>query len=60
MKPFLFYYRDGLGWVRIFGAGVHWKDLRRRELSFMERYGFKRGFAIGPWFFRFLRNYFDY
>ena len=41
--------RDGLGFCRLFGVGIGWKDTRRWNLSFSERNGYKRHFMIGRW-----------
>ncbi len=54
MKP-LTYNRDpGRFWVRLFGRGVLVKDMRRHRLLFSERYGYYRGFRVGPFLVRYL------
>ena len=40
---------DGIGWVRIFGKGFHWKDTTRHSLIFSERIGRSRALIIGKW-----------
>jgi hypothetical protein len=47
--PFYGSLRPGLGWFRIFGFGVSWKDTRRHELLFSERTGHTRPLRIGAW-----------
>lgn len=49
-KPLEWYREPGLGWVRVFGRGVHIRDTARHPLLFSEREGF-RPF----WTFRWLR-----
>lgn len=44
----------GLGWFRIFGIGLHWKDTSRHTLSFSERNGYKKMIKIGTWRIGFL------
>lgn len=38
---------DGKGWMRLFGTGIYWKDTRKHDLVFSERYGNKRFIRIG-------------
>jgi hypothetical protein len=42
-------FKPGLGWFRIFGAGLSWKDAKRHGLMFSERNGFSRRLRIGSW-----------
>ena len=35
---FYFYQENGFGWFRLFGYGLHWKDTKRHDLLFSERY----------------------
>ena len=42
-------FRPGMGWFRIFGIGVSWKDTTRHELIFSERYGHTRPLRVGAW-----------
>ena len=39
----------GLGWFRIFGIGLHWKDTTKHRLYFSERNGYKKGLNIGKY-----------
>ena len=41
----------GGGWVRLFGAGLCWKDTRRIPLTFSERNGYTRHLMLGRWSF---------
>ena len=47
--PFCASYRPGLGWFRIFGVGLKWKDTTRHELLFSERQRITGRFRIGRW-----------
>jgi hypothetical protein len=48
--PILCGHREpGQGWFRLFGYGIAWKDRRRHELLFSERYGFRNRLHVGPW-----------
>lgn len=44
---------DGAWWIRLFGAGISWKNIKKHSLIFSERIG-KRGLIIGNWCFRWL------
>ena len=44
------------GWLRIFGAGVAWKDVSRYPLIFSERTGHTKTYRIGRWSFKRLRR----
>lgn len=39
----------GIGWFRLFGRGLAWKDTRRHRLLFSERNGYVRHLMVGPW-----------
>ncbi len=54
MRYFSLYRTDGAGWVRLFGVGFRWKDLRKYNLSFSERNGHKRHLEVGRWSFAWL------
>lgn len=41
--------RPGLGWLRVLGLGVAWKDTRRHGLVFSERAGLRKRLRIGAW-----------
>jgi hypothetical protein len=49
VSPFAFYLIDGLGWFRVFGFGLHWKDISKHRMSFSERNGYKKALKIGSW-----------
>ena len=38
---------DRKGWLRLFNKGIYWKDARKYDLVFSERYGRKRFIRIG-------------
>ncbi|WNH10036.1 hypothetical protein [Thalassobellus suaedae] len=40
---------NGIGWMRIFGKGIHWKDTTRHRLYFPERNGYRKALKIGNW-----------
>ncbi len=47
----------GIGFFRLFGWGIHWKDPSRHPLLFSERYGYERpSFTVRGWWFTFLRR----
>ena len=49
------YYRcDGMFWFRLFGYGLHFKDLRKFQLIFSERNRLRKSFRIGNWSIKFL------
>jgi hypothetical protein len=53
---FQFYYHNRIGWMRIFGKGISWKDVNLHPLIFGERLGYIKGFYIGNnWFFKLLK-----
>lgn len=39
---------DKQWWVRLFGWGISYKDLRRHPLIFSERNGYSKYLRIGP------------
>jgi hypothetical protein len=49
-----FYSVDGLGYIRLFGVGLHWKDTSRHRMYFSERNGYKKALKIGSWRISFL------
>jgi hypothetical protein len=49
------YIRHGFNWFRVFGWGLHWKDLRCNPLLFLERNGYLRRLQVGPWSIRVLK-----
>ena len=50
-----FYSVAGLGWFRLFGVGLHWKDTSRHMMCFSERNGYKKALNIGSWRIRLLK-----
>lgn len=46
----------GFFWVRLFGIGLHIKDIRTHPLLFSERYGHSKYIQIGSYRIRYL-NY---
>lgn len=50
------YYEDGLGWFRILGVGLHWKDVTRHPLLFSQRNGYKKAITIGNWRIEYLEK----
>ncbi len=45
-KPFSYYHTPGLFWFRIFGKGIHVKDVSRHRLMFSEREGYTNFWAV--------------
>lgn len=45
---------QGCFWFRVFGSGLHFKDVRQHGLTFSEREGFVRRLSIGWLSVRFL------
>lgn len=55
MSPFAIAREPGIGWFRVFGYGLHWKDARRHFVFFSERNGLqRRSFRVGVWSFKVL------
>lgn len=40
---------NGVGWMRILGKGIHWKDTTKHRLYFSERNGYRKALNIGKW-----------
>lgn len=38
-----------IGYFRVFGYGLHWKDARAKSLLWSEREGMYVQFRVGPW-----------
>lgn len=56
---FINYYQNlkvGIIWLRLFGYGIHFKNLRKQALLFSERNGFVKRFQVGDWSIRFLTH----
>jgi hypothetical protein len=52
--PFSAMIATGLYWFRLFGYGLHIKDMTRYRLLASEHLGFRRRLVIGPWSIRLL------
>ena len=52
---FSFYKIDGLLWFRLFGYGLHIKDITKHELIFSERIGKRNGLLIGFYVIKILK-----
>ena len=54
--PFFAFYnsKDGLIWFRIFGYGLHIKDINRHDLLFSERVGARKRFVLRNYSIRIL------
>lgn len=46
---------DGCFWFRLFGYGLHFKDVRKHSLLFSERNGYVRRVQIGNWSIKILK-----
>jgi hypothetical protein len=44
-----------IGWIRIFGYGIAWKNHRSYPALFSERYGYCRTLHLGDWCLRWLK-----
>jgi hypothetical protein len=45
--------QDGMWWFRVFGYGLHWKNIDMHGLLFSERV-LGKGLRIGSWMFKIL------
>lgn len=45
---------DGIGFFRLFGVGIGWKDITRHGLMFSERSGYWSFVMLGKWMFKLL------
>ena len=45
----------GIWWFRIFGYGIHWKNINIYPPLFSERYGYSKKLKIGFWYFGILK-----
>lgn len=53
---FATFHRKGfamIGWIKLFGFGIHVKDKRKHPPLFSERYGYRKWYYIGRFGFRF-------
>ncbi len=51
---FILSFNNTIGWFRLFGAGIHWKNIEKRSLLSSERNGYTKTLTIGKWRIRFL------
>jgi hypothetical protein len=51
------YSEKGFGWFRVFGIGLHWKDIRIHKLLFSERNGYSKYIILGDWLISYLPKY---
>lgn len=51
----VYYFSDGLYWFRIFGKGLHWKNIHKHGLTFSQRSGYEKSITIGKWRIAFLK-----
>jgi hypothetical protein len=55
MSVFSFYKIDGLLWFRIFGYGLHFKDITKHKLMFSERISKRKRLMIGFYLIKILK-----
>lgn len=53
-RPLAAHSRRGIGWFRIFGYGLHWKNTTQHPLMFSERV-LGHGRQVGNWRFGWLK-----
>lgn len=46
---------DGMGWFRVFGVGLCWKNTLKYPLLFSERCKHRKGLTLGSYFIKFLK-----
>lgn len=51
-SAFACYLSQGFYWFRLFGHGLHFKNLAFHRMTFSERYGYVRKLQIGKWLIR--------
>jgi hypothetical protein len=56
VKPISYTYENGMGWVRIFGYGIAWKDTSKHMLLYSERSGNTKRIQIGKWSIKYLKR----
>lgn len=57
-KPIICGYLDGdTFWFRIFGYGIHIKDLRKNPMLFSERNNLEKYLHIGHWSIKLLKGW---
>ena len=55
-RIFTIYFGNRIGWFRLFGVGMKWKDLRKHDLLFSERNGYTKYIRIRNWTFGYLKR----
>ena len=48
------YKEQGLWWIRVFGFGLHAKNILVHDLLFSERSGYSKSIIIGKWIIKLL------
>lgn len=51
---FLIYLDKRIGWFRLFGIGLSWKNIADHPLIFSGRMGYPKYFKIGNWAIKYL------
>lgn len=54
IRVFVLYAKNGLGFFRVFGIGLHWKDTTKHKLYFSERNNITKTLKIGTFRISFL------
>ena len=57
MKIYSSYRSDGFFWFRIFGRGLHFKNVKKHGLLFSERMKIKKSFILFNWSIKYLPSY---
>lgn len=47
-------YGEGMGWFRLFGVGLSWKDFSKYGYTFSQRLGKTKYFKLGKWIISYL------
>jgi len=45
-----------IGWLRLFGYGIAWKNTEYHPYLFSERFGYTKTLKIGDWSFKILKK----
>lgn len=56
MRVFAMHKSDGFFWFRVFGYGLHVKNLNKRGLTFSQRIGVVRYLKVGKYVITFLKR----
>jgi len=54
-RMWAYYKSDGFMWFRVFGKGIHIKDISKHGSTFSERYGYRKSLRLGKWRMSLLR-----